>query len=200
MESNIYPIYTQMITRAEREGKLRQRAKVVWLYGISGSGKSTLTTALEHRLFEEGFTTTLLDGDNLRTGLNKGLGFTDADREENIRRVAEVSKLFVQSGVICLNSFITPKESLRDLARTIIGAENLLEIYVECSFETCQKRDVKGLYQKAQAGQGAHFTGQASAFEPPAKPHLTLNTETTPETESLQSLYSFVLSHVKVVG
>jgi len=200
MDSNIFPIYTRMLTRAERELKLRQRAKVVWLYGISGSGKSTLTTALEHRLFAEGFTTTLLDGDNLRTGLNKGLGFSDSDREENIRRVAEVSKLFLQSGVICLNSFITPKESLRQLAREIIGAENLLEIYVECSFETCQKRDVKGLYQKAQAGQVAHFTGQASAFEAPAHPHLTLNTETTPEAESLQSLYSFVLSHVTLVG
>src|ERR1700677_584109 len=184
--SDIHPIYTQMLSRAEREKKLRQRARVVWLYELSGSGKSTLATALENRLFAEGFVTTHLDGDNVRDGLNRGLGFTDADREENIRRVAEVSKLFVQSGVICLNSFITPRESLRQLAREIIGTENLLEIYVECSFETCQKRDVKGLYQKAQAGQVAHFTGQASAFEPPEHPHLTLNTETTPEAESLQ--------------
>ena len=142
----------------------------------------------------------LLDGDNLRDGLNKGLGFSDADREENIRRVAEVSKLFLQSGVICLNSFITPKESLRMLARNIIGAENLLEIYVECSFETCLKRDVKGLYKKAQAGQIANFTGQASAFEPPAHPHLVLNTETASLEESLETLYSFVLCQVKVIG
>src|SRR5271154_3864133 len=118
----IYP-YTQMVGREEREKKLRQRAKVVWLFGLSGSGKSTLTTALEQRLFADGFVTALLDGDNLRDGLNKGLGFSDADREENIRRVAEVSKLFLQSGVICLNSFITPRESFRDLARSIIGAE-----------------------------------------------------------------------------
>src|SRR5271170_7133023 len=136
----IYPIYKQMLSRAEREKKLNQHARVVWLYGLSGSGKSTLVTALEHRLFAEGFVTTHLDGDNLRDGLNKGLKFSDTDREENIRRVAEVSKLFLQSGLVCLNSFITPKESLRALARGIIGAENLLEVYIECSFETCRKR------------------------------------------------------------
>jgi adenylylsulfate kinase len=143
--SDIHPIYTQMISRAEREKKLRQRAKVVWLYGLSGSGKSTLAVALEHRLFAEGFVTALLDGDNVRDGLNRGLGFTDADRQENNRRVAEVSKLFLQSGIICLNSFITPKEAFRQTVREIIGRENLLEVYVECSFETCRKRDVKGI-------------------------------------------------------
>jgi adenylylsulfate kinase len=195
----IYPIYHQMLKRDEREKKLRQHAKVIWLFGLSGSGKSTLTTALEHRLFEQGFTTTLLDGDNLRDGLNKGLGFSDTDREENIRRVAEVSKLFLQSGLICLNSFITPRESLRELARSIIGEENLIEIYVECSFETCQKRDVKGLYKKAQSGQVPHFTGStASAFEPPVRAHLTLNTEATPLEESLETLTRFVLDRVRI--
>jgi len=189
----IYPIYTQMLSRAEREKKLRQRAKVIWLCGLSGSGKSTLTTALEHRLFTDGYVTTLLDGDNLRDGLNKGLGFTDADREENIRRVAEVSKLFLQSGVICLNSFITPKEALRENARRIIGEENILEIYIECSFETCQKRDVKGLLVQ-------NFTGKESAFEPPARPHLTLNTESTPLEESLETLHRFVLEHIRAVA
>jgi adenylylsulfate kinase len=193
----IYPIYTQMLSRAERERKWHQRAKVIWLFGLSGSGKSTLTTALEHRLFTDGFATTLLDGDNLRDGLNKGLGFTDADREENIRRVAEVSKLFLNTGLICLNSFITPKEALRENARRIIGAENLLEIYVECSFETCQKRDVKGLYQKVQAGLVPNFTGKESAFEPPARAHLTLNTENTPLEESLETLHRFVVREVR---
>lgn len=198
--SDIHPIYAQMLSRAERETKLRQHAKVIWLFGLSGSGKSTLTTALERRLFEEGYVTTHLDGDNLRDGLNKGLGFSDADREENIRRAAEVSKLFLQSGLICLNSFITPKESLRELARRIIGEENLLEIYVECSFETCLKRDVKGLYRKAQAGQVAYFTGQQSTFEPPLHPHLVLNTESTSLEDSLQTLYSFVLQRIHVVA
>jgi adenylylsulfate kinase len=195
--SDLYPIHAQMIARAEREARLRQRAKVIWLFGLSGSGKSTLVTALERRLFHDGFVTAHLDGDNLRTGLTRGLGFSDADREENNRRAAEVAKLFLDAGLICLNSFITPKESLRALARDIIGAENLLEIYVECSFETCRKRDVKGLYKKADAGQVANFTGREQAFEPPAKPHLVLNTENTPLAESLESLYSFVLGHVR---
>jgi adenylylsulfate kinase len=196
--SDIHPIYAKMLSRAEREKKLKQRAKVIWLSGLSGSGKSTLTTALERRLFAKGFVTTLLDGDNVRDGLNRGLGFTDADREENNRRVAEVAKLFVQSGIICLNSFITPKESFRELARTIIGTENLLEIYVECSFETCKKRDVKGLYKKAAAGNVANFTGKESAFEPPSHPHLVLNTETASLEDSLESLYSFVIGHIQI--
>ncbi len=195
--SDLYPIHGQMITRAEREARLKQRAMVVWLFGLSGSGKSTLVMALERRLFADGFTTAHLDGDNLRTGLNRGLGFSEADREENIRRVAEVSKLVLDAGVICLNSFITPRESLRTLARGIIGAENLLEIYVECSFETCRKRDVKGLYKKVEAGQVANFTGREQAFEPPARPHLVLNTETAPIEQSLESLYSFVLGRVR---
>jgi adenylylsulfate kinase len=195
--SDIYPIHEQMLTRVERETRLKQRAKVVWLFGLSGSGKSTLVTALERHLFADGFTTTVLDGDNLRSGLNKGLGFSDADREENIRRVAEVSKLFLDSGLICLNSFITPRESLRTMAREIIGAENLLEIYVECSFETCRSRDVKGLYKKVEAGQVANFTGKEQAFEPPAQPHLVLNTENTSLGQSLETLYSFVLGHVR---
>jgi adenylylsulfate kinase len=198
--SDIHPIYSRMLSREAREKKLRQRARVIWLYGLSGSGKSTLVTALEQRLFADGFTTTLLDGDNLRSGLNRGLGFSDADREENIRRVAEVSKLFVKSGIICLNSFITPKESLRALARGILGEENLLEIYVECSFETCRQRDVKGLYEKVDAGLVPNFTGKESAFEPPLKPHLVLNTETTSLEDSLDSLYSFVLGHIRIVA
>jgi adenylylsulfate kinase len=198
--SDIHPIYSKMLSRAQREAKLGQRAKVVWLYGLSGSGKSTLTTALEQRLFTDGFVTTLLDGDNLRDGLNRGLGFTDADREENIRRVAEVSRLFVQSGIICLNSFITPKESFRELARGIIGAENLLEIYVECSFEICRQRDVKGLYQKAATGAVPNFTGKTSAFEPPTRPDLILNTEATPLSDSLETLYSFLLGQITIAA
>ncbi|HEV3273150.1 MAG TPA: adenylyl-sulfate kinase [Candidatus Methylacidiphilales bacterium] len=198
--SDIHPIYDHMLSRTEREKKLRQRAKVVWLYGLSGSGKSTLATALEGRLFAEGFVTTHLDGDNVRDGLNRGLGFSDADREENIRRVAEVSKLFVQSGVICVNSFITPRESLRQLARGIVGETDLLEIYVECSFETCRKRDVKGLYKRVDAGLVPNFTGKESAFEPPARPDLVLNTETAKAEDSLESLYSFVLGQIRIAA
>jgi adenylylsulfate kinase len=196
----IYPIYNQMLSREEREKQLRQHSKVVWLCGLSGSGKSTLTTALEHRLFEAGFVSTLLDGDNLRDGLNRGLGFTDADREENVRRVAEVSKLFVRSGIICLNSFITPKESLRELARGIVGEEDLLEVYIECSFETCRKRDVKGLYRRADQGLVPNFTGKESAFEPPTRAHLVLNTESVSLEDSLETLYSFVVGHIQMTS
>ncbi len=195
--SDLYPITSRMLPRTEREARLRQRAKVVWLFGLSGSGKSTLAIALERRLFAAGYTTALLDGDNLRTGLNAGLGFTDADRAENIRRVAEVSRLFLQAGVICLNSFITPSESLRTTARDIIGADDLLVVYVEASFETCRARDVKGLYKKVEAGQVANFTGRDSSFEPPERPHLVLNTERVSPDESLETLYAFVLGHVR---
>ena len=198
--TTIFPVYEGLVSRAQHEAKLGQRAKVIWFSGLSGSGKSTLATALDHKLFAVGFTTTLLDGDNIRDGLNRGLGFTDEDRQENIRRVAEVSKLFLQAGVICLNSFITPRESLRELARTIIGPENVVEIYIECSFETCLQRDVKGLYRRAQAGSVPHFTGQQSAFEPPVSPHLILNTETTPLEKSVDMLYQFVLNHIKSVN
>ena len=198
MPEDIHPIYAKMLSRAEREKKLRQRAKVVWLYGLSGSGKSTLAVALEKRLFADGFTTTLLDGDNVRDGLNKGLGFTDADREENNRRVAEVSKLFLNAGLITINSFITPKETFRQVVREILGKENLLEIHVDCSFETCKKRDVKGLYKKAQEGKVANFTGQDSGFEAPAKPDLVLNTENASIEQSLENLYSFVLGQIRI--
>lgn len=197
MPDNIHPVYHKMLSREEREKKLRQRAKVVWLYGLSGSGKSTLATGLEKRLFDAGYVTALLDGDNVRDGLNKGLGFTDADRQENNRRVAEVSKLFLNAGIICINSFITPKESFRQVIRDILGRENLLEIHVEASFETCKKRDVKGLYKKAEQGRVANFTGQQSDFEPPAHPDLVLNTERQREEQSLETLYSFVLGHIQ---
>jgi adenylylsulfate kinase len=200
MPENIHPVYNQMLGREEREKKLRQRAKVIWLYGLSGSGKSTLATALEKRLFAEGFVTALLDGDNVRDGLNKGLGFTDADRQENNRRVAEVSKLFLHAGIICINSFITPKESFRQTTRAILGKENLLEIYVEASFEECKKRDVKGLYKKAEQGKVANFTGQQSEFEEPANPDLVIHTERESKEQSLESLYSFVVGHVRLNG
>ena len=197
MPDDIHPIYAKMLSRGEHEKKLGQRAKVIWLFGLSGSGKSTLATALERRLFAEGFTTALLDGDNVRDGLNRGLGFTDADREENNRRVAEVSKLFLNSGIICINSFITPKESFRSLVREIIGPEDLLEIYVEASFEACKSRDVKGLYKKAAQGQVAHFTGRTSDFEPPTSPALTIHTENESPEQSLETLYSFAIGHLR---
>lgn len=179
---NIHPEFARQLDRAAKEQQLGQRSLVVWLYGLSGSGKSTLAQALERHLHAAGRVTTLLDGDNLRTGLNSGLGFTDEDRRENVRRVAEVAKLFLNNGIITLCSFITPHRSLRKLARQIIGEENFLEIYVRATYETCAARDPKGLYAKAGEGRVAHFTGRDSVFEEPAEDFSGLVLETEQET------------------
>ncbi|MGF1484420.1 MAG: adenylyl-sulfate kinase [Opitutales bacterium] len=176
---NIYPEFARMLGRAPKQERLRQRGLVVWMYGLSGSGKSTLANALERQLFAEGRFTQILDGDNIRSGLNRDLGFSDEDRLENIRRIAEVAKLFCQAGIVTLTSFITPKRELRALAREVVGAEDFLEVFVKASFETCAQRDVKGLYAKAKAGEVQQFTGKDSAFEVPldADGALVVDTE-----------------------
>jgi adenylylsulfate kinase len=191
---NIHPIFDRVLARADKENRLKQRARVIWLYGLSGSGKSTLAIALERRLFAEGFTTHLLDGDNVRTGLNRGLSFTDADRAENIRRVAEVSKLFVQAGVVTICSFITPLRVLRQAAREIVGGEDFFAVYVKASFETCARRDPKGLYAKAGIGGVKQFTGKDSSFEEPAvdEAALLIDTEAESPAASLERLHAAV--------
>ncbi|HEY8932641.1 MAG TPA: adenylyl-sulfate kinase [Rariglobus sp.] len=196
---NLHPIFDRVLGRTEKEAKLRQRGRVIWLYGLSGSGKSTLAIALERRLHAEGITTHLLDGDNVRTGLNRDLGFTDADRSENIRRIAEVAKLFVQAGVVVIASFITPQRAHRQLARSIVGADDFLEVYVSASFETCARRDPKGLYAKAKAGGVQQFTGRDSSFEAPAaddRDVLIIDTEAGPAESSLAQLHAAVLPRI----
>ena len=196
---NIHPTFGQLLGREAKETLLNQRGLVVWLYGLSGSGKSTLATALERRLHEEGMFTQVLDGDNIRTGLNNNLGFSDEDRSENIRRIAEVAKLFAMAGVVTITSFICPRNELRTLAREIVGQADFLEVYVECSFETCEQRDVKGLYAKAKAGQVQNFTGRDSSFEAPEPrdaADLILNTDNQAEGESLDQLYHAVRPRV----
>ena len=197
---NLHPIFDRVLSRAEKEDRLRQKARVVWLYGLSGSGKSTLGIGLERRLSAAGYTTHLLDGDNVRMGLNRGLGFSDADRAENIRRVAEVAKLFTQAGVITLCSFITPARALRATAREIIGSDDLIEVYVKASFETCEKRDPKGLYAKAGAGGVKQFTGRDSGFEPPTEGDgdLIVDTEAESVEASLERLYARVLPRIQI--
>jgi len=196
---NIHPTFGQLLGREAKEALLNQRGLVVWLYGLSGSGKSTLATALERRLHEEGLFTQVLDGDNIRTGLNNNLGFSDEDRSENIRRIAEVAKLFASAGVVTITSFICSRNELRALAREIVGQADFLEVYVECSFETCEQRDVKGLYAKAKAGQVQNFTGRDSSFEAPEPrdaADLILNTDNQAEGESLEQLYQAVRPRV----
>ena len=194
---NIFPEHSRFMGRSARETLLGQRAKVIWLYGLSGSGKSTLATALERKLHAEGRLTALLDGDVLRTGLNSGLGFSDDDRRENIRRAAEVARLFLNSGIVTIASFITPSRSLRNLARQIVGADDFLEIYVDASFEACAKRDRKGLYAKASEGKIPQFTGRDSKFEPPDQADLVIETEKETPEESLNKLCTYVAPRIK---
>ncbi|MEM9016966.1 MAG: adenylyl-sulfate kinase, partial [Verrucomicrobiota bacterium] len=178
----------KMLPRDAKEDLLGQRGAVIWMYGLSGSGKSTLANLLERRLHEGGRLVKVLDGDNIRSGLNSNLGFSDEDRKENIRRVAEVAKLFADSGIITITSFITPNHELRTIAREIIGDEDLLEVYVKASFETCAERDPKGLYAKVKAGEVKQFTGKDSAFEEPDRADLVIDTEAHSEEESLSQL------------
>lgn len=191
---NIHPEFHRQLSRAAKETLLSQRSCVVWLYGLSGSGKSTLAQLLEQKLHSEGRATILLDGDNLRTGLNSGLGFTEDDRRENVRRAAEVAKLFTQAGLITICSFISPYRSLRKLARQIIGEADFLEVYVHARFETCKARDPKGLYKKAEQGRVAFFTGRDSVFEEPDETFtgLRLDTETETKEQSFDKLLAAI--------
>jgi adenylylsulfate kinase len=197
--SHLHPIFDRVVSRAEKERRLHQRARVIWLFGLSGSGKSTLATGLERELVAAGFTTHLLDGDNVRTGLNRGLGFTEEDRAENLRRVAEVAKLFVDAGVVVVASFITPLARHRALVRDIVGRDDWIPVFVDASFETCARRDPKGLYAKAAAGVVNQFTGRDSGFEVPTdqEGHWTVRTESQSPEASLQALREWVLPQVR---
>ncbi|MCZ6673259.1 MAG: adenylyl-sulfate kinase [Verrucomicrobia bacterium] len=196
---DIHPDFSGLLPREVKEGRLNQRGHVFWFYGLSGSGKSTLAYALEKRLFAEGYFVQILDGDNVRTGLNNNLGFSDEDRVENIRRISEVAKLFVQTGIVTLVSFITPKIAIREAAKAVIGEDDFTEIYVEASFETCAERDVKGLYAKAKAGEIKNFTGKDSAFEPPVDSDVfTVNTESKGIMECSNNLYDQLLPIIKL--
>lgn len=176
MENHIYPIFDQTLQRSDRELLLAQRSKVIWFTGLSGSGKSTLAIALERELNKRGILCYLLDGDNIRTGINNNLGFSETDRIENIRRIAEVSKLFVDCGVVTLAAFISPTQEIRKNAEQIIGKDNFVEVFVSTPLETCEQRDIKGLYQKARKGEIKNFTGISSPFESPENPAISIDT------------------------
>ena len=189
---NIHPVSDRLLQRSDKEQLLKQRAKVIWLTGLSGSGKTTLAIGLERALHEAGFLTQVLDGDNIRAGINANLGFSDADRTENIRRIAEVSKLFLNAGVITINCFVSPAKAMRELAREIVGAADFLEVYVNASLETCEQRDVKGLYAKARKGEIKDFTGIHSPFEAPENPAVEIRTDRQTEPESAAQLLAFL--------
>lgn len=188
-----------MLGREAKEAQLRQRGHVFWFYGLSGSGKSTLANAIERRLAAEGVVVKILDGDNIRSRLNSDLGFSDADRKENIRRIAEVARLFLDAGIVVLTSFITPKRELREDAIRIVGEGDCTPVYVKASFETCAQRDVKGLYAKAKAGAVKDFTGKDSSFEQPATGDRdwTISTDEASEAESVEELFKRILPMIR---
>ncbi len=188
-----------MISRHEREIRLGQRACVFWFTGLSGSGKSTLAIALERQLFDLDYQVVLLDGDNIRTGINNNLGFSLEDRTENIRRIAEVAKLFLANGIITLVSFISPTREMRKMAGEIIGAEHFAEVFIDTPLEICEQRDVKGLYKKARAGDIPDFTGIHSPYESPEHPAIHIQTENQSIEASLHQLQTAVISRIRIL-
>ena len=182
------------MTRQDKERLLRQRGVMIWFTGLSGSGKSTIALGVERELHQRGLLCRILDGDNIRTGINAGLGFSAEDRHENIRRIAEVGKLFVETGIITLAAFVSPTNEYRQLARDIIGAEDFLEIYVSTPLEVCERRDVKGLYARARRGEVKDFTGISAPFEAPEHPALCIDTSQQPLETSVQQVLELIIS------
>ncbi len=191
--TNIHPVFHRILGRADKEQFLNQQAKVIWLTGLSGSGKTTIAIGVERTLQKLGFLTQVLDGDNIRTGINKNLGFSEEDRTENIRRIAEVSKLFMNCGIITINCFVSPTKAIRNIAKEIIGEGDFLEVYVNAPFEVCEQRDVKGLYKKARNGEIKNFTGLDAPFEAPKNPFLEIKTDSLSVEEAVDSVVQSVL-------
>ncbi len=196
-QDNIHPVFSRIIPREEKESRLNQRSKVIWFTGLSGSGKTTLAIALEKSLHEKGFFTQVLDGDNIRSGINKNLGFSHDDRLENIRRIAEISKLFLNCGVVTINCFVSPGREMRQMARDIVGEEDFLEVFINTPLEICEKRDVKGLYEKARKGEIKDFTGIQDGYENPENPDLEINTDNKSVEECLKEIEEFILPRIK---
>lgn len=198
VENNIHPIFDRMQSRSDKERQLGQRGATIWFTGLSGSGKSTIAIALEERLSREDILCRILDGDNIRTGINRGLGFSEEDRRENIRRIAEVCKLFTDTGIVTLAAFVSPTNELRELAREIIGDEDFIEVYVSTPLEECERRDVKGLYAKARRGEIRDFTGITSPFEVPVKPTLTIDTTNRDIESCVDEVYNVIIEKIKL--
>ena len=193
----IHPVFDQILCRADKERMLGQRGCALWLTGLSGSGKTTLARQTEKELTGQGFLTQVLDGDNIRTGINNNLGFGEEDRRENIRRIAEVTKLFVQCGVVTMNSFISPSQEMRDMAKEIIGADDFLEVFVDAPLDVCESRDVKGLYKKARAGQIPNFTGISAPYEAPENPDMHVRTGIRSVEECVRQIIEFVEPRIR---
>ncbi len=196
MARDIYPDFHRLLQRKDKEKLLHQQARVIWMTGLSGAGKTTLARKLEWELSRKGFMTQVLDGDNVRTGINKDLRFSETDRYENIRRVAEISKLFLNCGIICINSFISPTNTIRAMAKEIIGPPDFIEVYVNAPLDVCEQRDVKGLYKKARAGLLHQFTGIDAPFEPPGNPDIEVRTDRLAVEATVKKWLDFILPQI----
>jgi len=196
-KGNLFPIFDDILQKEDKEILLQQNAKVIWLTGLSGSGKTTVAKGVESHLHSQGILNQLLDGDNIRVGISNNLTFSSEDRIENIRRISEVSKLFMNCGVVTLNCFVSPTIQIRNIAKEIIGSENFIEVYINASVDTCEKRDVKGLYQKARNGEIKDFTGISAPFEAPKSPEIEINTAKLSIDESVQKVLDYILPIIK---
>lgn len=196
--NNIHPVFDRILQRKDKEALLQQKSIVIWFTGLSGSGKTTIAIGLERELNKKRILTQILDGDNVRTGINNNLGFSEEDRTENIRRIAEVSKLFLNAGIVTINCFVSPTVEIREKAKQIIGEEDFLEIFVNTPFEVCEQRDVKGLYKKARAGEIKNFTGLDAPFEAPTNPFLDLKTEGKTVDETIDEVVAKILPILSV--
>lgn len=195
--NNIHPIFNQLLQRKDKETLLKQKSLCIWMTGLSGSGKSTIATGLEKLFHQHGILSMVLDGDNIRSGINKNLTFSDEDRQENIRRIAEINKLFLSCGIITINCFVSPTLDIREQAKSIIGQEDFYEVYINASFDECSKRDVKGLYAKALKGEIKNFTGLDAPFEAPVHPALEVKTAEQSIEESVQLVFDFFIDKIK---
>jgi adenylylsulfate kinase len=196
-KENIFTIFDDILQREDKEAFLNQRSMVIWMTGLSGSGKTTVAKGVERYLHSQGVLNQLLDGDNIRVGISNNLTFSSEDRGENIRRIAEVSKLFMNCGIVTLNCFVSPTKKVRQVAKDIIGEKNFVEVYINASISTCEKRDVKGLYKKARKGEIKDFTGISAPFEAPENPELEINTSELSIEESVQKVLDYILPKIK---
>ncbi|MBP5630784.1 MAG: adenylyl-sulfate kinase [Bacteroidaceae bacterium] len=190
--NTIYPIFDKMLSREDKESLLHQRGLMIWMTGLSGSGKSTVAIGVERELHNRGILCRILDGDNIRAGINSNLGFSEEDRRENIRRIAEIGKLFVDTGIVTIACFVSPTTELREMARKIIGEKDFREVYIATPLDECERRDVKGLYARARRGEVKDFTGISAPFEAPTNPDLSLDTSKMTLQEEVEAVIELI--------